>query len=76
MSEKHTHTRTIAVDLVARVEGEGALRVTVKGDAVQDVQLKIFEPPRFFEAFCRVGITTKCLTSSRGSAGSARLPTR
>ena len=32
MSEKHTHTRTIAVDLVARVEGEGALRVTVKGD--------------------------------------------
>jgi coenzyme F420-reducing hydrogenase alpha subunit len=51
MSEEHTHTRTIAVDLVARVEGEGALRVTVKGDAVQDVQLKIFEPPRFFEAF-------------------------
>ncbi|TKB93018.1 MAG: Ni/Fe hydrogenase subunit alpha [Nitrospira sp.] len=44
-------TRTIAVDLVARVEGEGALRVTVKDGTVQDVELKIFEPPRFFEAF-------------------------
>ena len=51
MAEETTRTRTIAVDLIARVEGEGALRVTVKGDAVQDVQLKIFEPPRFFEAF-------------------------
>ena len=51
MSDETPQTRTIAVDLVARVEGEGALRVTVKGDAVQDVQLKIFEPPRFFEAF-------------------------
>ncbi len=45
------NTRTIAVDLVARVEGEGALRVTVKDGTVQDVELKIFEPPRFFEAF-------------------------
>jgi sulfhydrogenase subunit alpha len=53
MSEEQTHTRTIAVDLVARVEGEGALRVTVKGDTVQDVELRIFEPPRFFEAFLR-----------------------
>jgi len=44
-------TRTIAVDLVARVEGEGALRLTVKGNTVQDVELRIFEPPRFFEAF-------------------------
>jgi coenzyme F420-reducing hydrogenase alpha subunit len=49
--EEARNTRTIAVDLVARVEGEGALRVTVKGETVQDVQLKIFEPPRFFEAF-------------------------
>jgi len=51
MPDETPQTRTIAVDMVARVEGEGALRVTVKGDAVQDVQLKIFEPPRFFEAF-------------------------
>ncbi len=45
------NTRTIAVDLVARVEGEGALRVTVKDGTVQVVELRIFEPPRFFEAF-------------------------
>jgi len=48
---KGTNTRTIAVDMIARVEGEGALRVTVKDGAVQDVELRIFEPPRFFEAF-------------------------
>ncbi|MCP9456751.1 MAG: Ni/Fe hydrogenase subunit alpha [Nitrospira sp.] len=44
-------TRTIAIGTIARVEGEGALRVTVKQGRVQDVELKIFEPPRFFEAF-------------------------
>jgi len=49
--EEARNTRTIAVDLVARVEGEGALRVTVKDGTVQDVELRIFEPPRFFEAF-------------------------
>ena len=51
MAEETLQTRTIAVDMVARVEGEGALRVTVKGKTVQDVELRIFEPPRFFEAF-------------------------
>jgi sulfhydrogenase subunit alpha len=45
--------RTIAVDYLARVEGEGALKVRIEGDRVEDVQLKIFEPPRFFEAFLR-----------------------
>ena len=43
--------RTIKVDMMARVEGEGALHVTVKDGQIQDVQLRIFEPPRFFEAF-------------------------
>jgi coenzyme F420-reducing hydrogenase alpha subunit len=46
-------TRTIKVDTLARVEGEGALYVKLKGDQVQDVKLKIYEPPRFFEAFLR-----------------------
>ncbi|MEO8045196.1 MAG: Ni/Fe hydrogenase subunit alpha [Spartobacteria bacterium] len=46
-------TRTISVDYLARVEGEGALRVKIKDGTVTDVQLKIFEPPRFFEAFLR-----------------------
>lgn len=45
--------RTIKVDYMARVEGEGALFVKMKGDRVEDVQLKIFEPPRLFEAFLR-----------------------
>jgi sulfhydrogenase subunit alpha len=45
--------RTIKVDYLARVEGEGALLVKIKGQQVTDVQLKIFEPPRFFEAFLR-----------------------
>jgi len=46
-------TKTIRVDLLARVEGEGGLYVKVKDDKVVDVQLKIFEAPRFFEAFLR-----------------------
>ncbi len=46
-------TRTIKVDYLARVEGEGALYVKVKGNKVEEVKLKIFEPPRFFEAFLR-----------------------
>ncbi len=45
--------RTIKVDTLARVEGEGALYVKLKGNEVHDVKLKIYEPPRFFEAFLR-----------------------
>lgn len=45
--------RTIKVDYLARVEGEGALYVRVKDGNVADVKFKIFEPPRFFEAFLR-----------------------
>ncbi len=45
--------KTVKVDYLARVEGEGALTVLVKHGAVEDVQLRIFEPPRFFEAFLR-----------------------
>ena len=46
-------TKTIKVDYLARVEGEGALYIKVKDDKVKDVKLKIFEPPRFFEALLR-----------------------
>lgn len=45
--------RTIKVDYITRVEGEGALRLKAKNGAITDVQLKIFEPPRFFEALLR-----------------------
>jgi coenzyme F420-reducing hydrogenase alpha subunit len=46
-------TRTIKVDYLARVEGEGALFAKVRDDRVEDVKLRIFEPPRFFEGFLR-----------------------
>ncbi len=45
--------KRIRVDALARVEGEGALDVRVKGGRVEDVRLRIYEPPRFFEAFLR-----------------------
>jgi coenzyme F420-reducing hydrogenase alpha subunit len=46
-------SRTIKLDYLARVEGEGALFVKIKGETLADVKLNIFEPPRFFEAFLR-----------------------
>lgn len=46
-------TRTIRVDTLARVEGEGAILIKLNGDRVTDVKLRIYEPPRFFEAFLR-----------------------
>jgi coenzyme F420-reducing hydrogenase alpha subunit len=45
--------REIAVDYLARVEGEGAMYLRLKDKEVLDLQFKIFEPPRFFEAFLR-----------------------
>lgn len=51
MSEPNpTADRTLSVAGLARVEGEGSLRVEVRGGMVEDVALEIFEPPRFFEA--------------------------
>lgn len=46
-------SRTIHVDYLARVEGEGALYIKTKDNKVEDVKLKIFEPPRFFEALLK-----------------------
>ena len=43
----------LEVSGLARVEGEGAMRVVVRDGEVQDVELRIYEPPRFFEAFLR-----------------------
>ncbi len=45
--------KTLQVDFLARVEGEGGMTVKLKGDTVAAIQFKIFEPPRFFEAFLR-----------------------
>ena len=46
-------SRTIKVNWLARVEGEGALNVKIKDGKVADLKFRIFEPPRFFEAFLR-----------------------
>lgn len=43
--------REIDVEYLARVEGEGAMYLKLEDDKVTDLQFKIFEPPRFFEAF-------------------------
>ncbi len=52
-TKKKPQTKTIKVNYLARVEGEGGLYVKVKDNRLKDVKLKIFEPPRFFEAFLR-----------------------
>jgi sulfhydrogenase subunit alpha len=46
-------TKVIKTDYLARVEGEGAMRVVIEDGRVVDVKLNIYEPPRFFEAFLR-----------------------
>ena len=46
-------TRTIRTEALARVEGEGAMQVRIRGGQVENVELQIYEPPRFFEAFLR-----------------------
>jgi len=45
--------KIIKVDYLARVEGEGAFKVVVRDGAVKSAELRIFEPPRFYEAFLR-----------------------
>ncbi len=46
-------SRSLDVKALTRVEGEGAMHVTVLDGEVTDVKLSIYEPPRFFEAFLR-----------------------
>ena len=45
--------RTLNVDVLARVEGEGAMYLRIRDGQIDDVRLRIYEPPRFFEAFLR-----------------------
>ena len=43
--------KTIKVDYIARVEGQGAINVNIdKNGKIEQLQFKIFEPPRFFES--------------------------
>lgn len=41
----------INVPVLTRVEGEGALDLTINEEQIIDLKLRIFEPPRFFEKF-------------------------
>ncbi len=45
--------RELQVRALTRVEGEGALRIAIEEGKVTAAQLRIYEPPRFFEAFLR-----------------------
>ena len=50
MSEQK-RTVAIHVPVLARVEGEGALDLRIDDDAITQLRLRIFEPPRYFEKF-------------------------
>jgi coenzyme F420-reducing hydrogenase alpha subunit len=45
--------RVVKVDTLARVEGEGGIFVRINEGKVGEVKVRIYEPPRFFEAFLR-----------------------
>lgn len=45
------NSRTLTVKQLARVEGEGSLYLKTKNGVAEEVQLRIFESPRFFESF-------------------------
>ncbi len=54
MSHKLTDGgQVMHVGTLARVEGEGAMHIEYRDGMVTDVQLRIYEPPRFYEAFLR-----------------------
>jgi coenzyme F420-reducing hydrogenase alpha subunit len=53
MAKSATKSRTITVQALARVEGEGALTIRMRDGRVDHVELRIYEPPRFYEAFLR-----------------------
>ncbi|MGA8248275.1 MAG: Ni/Fe hydrogenase subunit alpha [Nocardioides sp.] len=45
--------QVLQVGTLARVEGEGGMRLVLHEGRVQEVELQIYEPPRFYEAFLR-----------------------
>lgn len=45
--------RTIRIEALTRVEGEGGLTVRLQNGSIAAVELNIYEPPRLFEALLR-----------------------
>lgn len=48
-----TVRRTVRVDHLARVEGHGTFKVTMRGGKVTQSEFRLIEAPRFFEALLR-----------------------
>lgn len=46
-----TKTTKIEVPILARVEGEGALDLEIENGEIKKCELRIYEPPRYFEKF-------------------------
>ena len=76
MTHKLTGDQLLTADPLARVEGEGAMTVRIRGGSVTDVELRIFEPPGSSRRSCADAPTPSRPTSPRASAVSARWPTR
>ncbi len=53
MASSKDSERTITVPILTRVEGEGGLTVRLHNGQIRDVELRIYEPPRLFEALLR-----------------------
>ncbi|WP_406186372.1 Ni/Fe hydrogenase subunit alpha [Streptomyces sp. NBC_01006] len=53
MSDPTPGSRELRIPSLARVEGETALHLRIHHGTVIEARLKIYEPPRFFEAFLR-----------------------
>jgi len=53
MTHRATGSRALSTGALARVEGEGAMHIQIVDGELADVQLNIYEPPRFFEGFLR-----------------------
>ncbi|WP_055586619.1 Ni/Fe hydrogenase subunit alpha [Peterkaempfera griseoplana] len=49
----HGSTRVLRISSLTRVEGEGGLHLRVHDGSVTEARLRIYEAPRFFEAFLR-----------------------
>ena len=48
---KARQSKKIEVPILARVEGEGALDLEIKDGEISKCQVRIYEPPRYFEKF-------------------------
>ena len=47
------NSRTVKIEALTRVEGEGGLYLRLNNQQVDEVRLEIYEPPRLFEALLR-----------------------